>query len=256
MIARQLIIDSQNLVEDIFHGFHDELMGSYGAINHTLKEDNSQVTELDLKVEETLRDQLATSFPDLGFQGEETGAQGSREAFWLVDPIDGTLPYIRGLPYCTNMGALIVDNQAVASVIYNFVTDDMYTARLGEGAYKNGQPIHVSKRPVGESFLYVESSAISDVRSACKGDGVKIIAPFAASGYFFVIVAEGKVEGCLKDHGFGKSHDYAPGALLVREAGGVIVTAGGDYQYDTLNFVACTPQFAKYVKLNSDKIWV
>ncbi len=236
-----LIEDSLDIVERTFRSFCDELMASYGNIDFTLKKDHSQVTYLDRKIETTLRKKLS-GFSELGFEGEETGVFGSRDTYWLIDPIDGTVPFIRGLPYCTNMAALIDNNQVIASIIYDFVHDAMYVARKDHGAYKNGHPISVSSRSLDNSYLAIESPKFAEIRNLLGNDRIKCVTPFSTAGHGFIMTAEGKIEGRLQYQGFGKKYDYAPGALLVKEAGGKIIPLGEkEYGAESLNFAAVAP---------------
>lgn len=139
-LSQQEILGSMQIIIDIFRGFRPELMKSYGNILHESKRDNSPVTHLDVKVETAVKQRLAELYPHIGFHGEETEDTPSQSgALWIVDPIDGTSSFIHGLPYCTNMAGLVVDGQTVASVIYQFPTDELFTAVKGKGAYRNDE---------------------------------------------------------------------------------------------------------------------
>lgn len=139
-LSDTIVCESQQLVIETFLGFREELMRSYGNIEHHSKSDGSPVTDLDVKIETSLKAKLAARYPEIGFYGEETGkVAGSIDATWVIDPIDGTSSFIHGLSYCTNMAGLVVEGVTVASVIYQFVSDDLYTAIRGEGAYKKRQ---------------------------------------------------------------------------------------------------------------------
>src|SRR3989344_3048338 len=115
------------------------------------------VTEFDTKVEEFLKEKLAEAFPEIPFVGEEGSGDRNAERFWLVDPIDGTGHYMRGLPFCTTMLALIEHGAVTFSVIYDFVSDKMYWAEKGKGAYMNDTPIHVSTRNFSQAYLSYET---------------------------------------------------------------------------------------------------
>lgn len=245
------ILQSQQIVTDVFRSFRSELMKFYGKVEFKRKTDMSQVTLLDIRVEETLHAKLREVYTDdeLGFEGEETGASGNRSSYWLVDPIDGTAPFIRGLPFCTNMAVLVHKDVSQAVVIYDFVADAMYTAILGRGAYKNGQQIRVSPRQLEDSMIVIESPEFAEIRNLVKGTGLKCITPVVSAGHGFIMTAEGKLEGRVQYRGYGKVYDYAPGALLVKEAGGELVTLTGDpYTVYTREFAAVTPAIAQYIQ--------
>lgn len=241
---------SLELVISVYKDFRAELMESYGTIDFTLKPDNSQLTELDIKVETTLKARLQQEFPYYGFQGEETGKNGDSEKFWLVDPIDGTISFIRGLPNCTNMAALIIERQPVAAVIYNFAEDELYTAIKGQGAFKNGQPIHVSAREINNSYIDNWNSTLyNDVYTLVKPYGIRTLQSIGASGRSFSLIAEGKLDGGILIDGPAAAHDRAPGALLIQEAGGEIVSfEPGDWSIDTENYVIANPQLATFFR--------
>lgn len=228
----QQVIDSQQLVINVFKTFRGELLSVFGNIEHTSKPDHSPVTVYDVKVEETLKAALAESFPAIGFEGEETGASGSRETYWLVDPIDGTSSFIRGLPFSTNMAALVHDGVVIAAVIYDFVNDVLYTAFKGKGSFKNGERIQLKERPEGSHFIYAMShTGFGHIKEALNELRMRTLLPVGASGHEYAMLAEGKIDGIVNlERGRGL-HDNAPGVLLVEEAGGVLLS------YDELNGV-------------------
>jgi myo-inositol-1(or 4)-monophosphatase len=199
------------------------------------------VTQIDQDIEFFLKKELSALTPDTTFVGEEFGGDRSKK-FWLVDPIDGTGHFIRGIPYCTTQLALIENDKVVFSIIYDFVNDVLYHAGLGGGAYANGKRIHVSKRNLNKAYLSCEINSRKEentgllkyVRSKAN------IIHHLCAGYEFVLVATGKIEGRLIYDGFGKDYDFAPGSLLVSEAGGVVKNfKSEDYIYSNLNFIAC-----------------
>lgn len=219
-LSDQLIIDAQAVVIDTFRGFQEELLSVFGNIEHTSKPDHSPVTIYDVKVEEALKARLADAFPDMGFEGEETGASGNRDTYWLVDPIDGTSSFIRGLPFSTNMAALVHEGAVVAAVIYDFVNDNLYTALKGKGAFKNGQPIHVKDREVGNQFIYsMTPSIIGQTKEALSELNMRTLLPIGAAGHSYMMLAEGKIDGVVNlNKGYGL-HDNAPGVFICEEAG-------------------------------------
>lgn len=214
--------------------------------NVDVKEYKSQsatdaVTEIDQKIEAYLKDELSKIMPDVTFVGEEFGGDRESQTFWLVDPIDGTGHYIRGIPFCTTMLALIHDDRVIFSAIYDFVNDDMYYAELGKGSFKNTDKISVSSRSTKQAYVSFEiksheeenKALVSEVRSRAN------LLNLLCSGYEFILVATGRIEARMVYDGFGKDYDFAPGALLVSEAGGVVKNFGSDsYNFKDLNFIA------------------
>ncbi len=195
-------------------------------------------------VEEELKKALLGFDGAIGFQGEETGAQGNPDTYWLADPIDGTIMFIRGLPTCTNMIALIDDGQPVLSVIYNFVLDEWYQAIAGQGAFLNGQPIRVSstQQLSGAVFAAEVDVRRNDNRDffATLWDCGVVNLNLVCAGYEFAHVATGKIAGRITKYAWAASYDLAPGVLLVQEAGGYVATPEREpYTVDALDVIAC-----------------
>lgn len=101
------------------------------------------VSVADRAVEELIRARLAALFPDDAVVGEEAGGLAASRV-WVVDPIDGTQNFLRGLPWFGVVLALMVDGRTELGIIYDPNTDELYTARRGGGAFLNGEPIRVS----------------------------------------------------------------------------------------------------------------
>ena len=95
--------------------------GNVEAVEYKSERGHDAVTELDRKVETFLEAELHILYPDISFAGEEYGGDREVPRLWLCDPIDGTSHFIRGLPYCTVMLALIEEGQVNFGVIYEFV---------------------------------------------------------------------------------------------------------------------------------------
>ena len=240
----QEVIDAQALVITVFKGFRDELLGVFGNIEHTRKPDHSPVTVYDVKVEETLKARLAEAFPDMGFEGEETGASGNRNTYWLVDPIDGTSSFIRGLPFSTNMAALVHDGIVVAAVIYDFLNDILYTALKGKGAYKNGEPIHLNTtREEGNLFIYsMTRQNFGRIQEALGELKMRALLPLGASGYSYAMLAEGKIDGLVNLRYNNKGlHDNAPGVLVAEEAGAAMLPYDDESGVYRSQFIIGTP---------------
>lgn len=206
------------------------------------------VTELDLRVEDFLAEQLKLLDPKIDFVGEERGGNREAERFWLVDPIDGTAHFIRGMPFCTTMLALISENQVVLGAIYDFVNDRLYFAERGEGSTVNGEQIRVNNRSLHESYIAWETHVD-------RGDNLKkflglrdrsILFKLVCSGYEYMMVASGKLDGRICFDPYGKDYDFAPGSLLVAEAGGRVANIGVPYyDFRNLDFIAANQKVFK-----------
>lgn len=197
---------------------------------------NSPVTEFDKAAEEHLKKELAAIDSSIGFVGEEQGGDRNKERFWLVDPIDGTVAFMRGLPHCTTMLALIEGGQQKFSVIYDFIEDVLYHAERGKGAYAGHEPIHVSERSLPNASIGVETKDAELLKRIT--DQFALFKTLTA-GHEFIQVATGKIEGRICVDPYGEDYDFAAGTLLVMEAGGIVANIGKTtYDYKNLDFIA------------------
>lgn len=218
--------------------------GNAGQVKNKGGGASDVVTELDTKTEKFLAEKLRKIYPDIDFFGEEFGGNKNAERFWIVDPIDGTAHFIRGMPFCTTMIALIENGKPVFSAIYDFVNDKIYYAEKGEGAKMNGEKIFVSKRPLKEAYLSREMNIeykknldiYLDLRKRA------ILFNTISCGFEFAMTACGKIEGRVSLDPYGNDYDFPAGAFLVAEAGGKVANLGkDDYDFRNHNFVAANP---------------
>lgn len=232
---------AQEVVMKVFKDSRAELLDAYGNVEHELKGDSSAVTKLDKEVEKRIRDALSTFDSSVGFVGEEFGQEGDKHTFWLIDPIDGTESFIRGLPACRNMVTLMDNEQPVMALIYRFVTDQLCEARKGKGAFLNGERLHVSDRPLARAWL--EASLPIDDPSA---RALFLEIRKHIHGYSirreFTEIATGQLDGIVAYKSGGGPWDYVPRALLITEAGGKATNVGSDtFDYRIPNVVAANP---------------
>lgn len=103
------------------------------------------VTEMDLKSEKIIVDRIRRSFSDHQILAEEGGSLAGKAPYkWVIDPLDGTTNYAHGYRFFSVSIALEMEDQLVLGVVYDPVTDELFTAERGRGARLNGKPIHVS----------------------------------------------------------------------------------------------------------------
>lgn len=202
------------------------------------------VTECDEYAESYLAEHLCKIDPSIAFYGEEFGGDTNQERFWLVDPIDGTAHFVRGVPWCSTMLALVEQGQVVFSVIYDFTRQDFYWAEHGAGAWKNKERIHVSSRSLSGGYLFAEINIKKpeNLESFLRLDDKTVIVDTVNCGFEFAMVASGKFDGRVTVDPWGKLWDFAPGTFLVREAGGMVTNIGkSSYDYRNFNFIAANP---------------
>jgi len=232
---------AQKAIMDTLQAVRPSLLESFGKDEYTFKSDQTVVTLLDKSIEHKLREELTKFDSSIGFCGEEMGNEGNDKTFWLIDPIDGTESFIRGIDIPRNMLTLIDGDKPVMTIVYKFITDELYTARAGQGAFCNGNPIHVSNRPIKRAWIEI-GMKVSDpevmdkfVKLSEHIEGYTMIRDFP-------FVATGKIDGYVGYKSGGGDWDYAPRALLVQEAGGRVANIGSDtYDYRNHNFLAANP---------------
>ena len=184
------------------------------------KPDLSPVTEADRAVEETLRARIAEERPGEVVVGEELGDGGPAETRWIIDPIDGTKNYSRGIPIWATLIALEQAGELTVGVASAPALGRRWWARRGEGAFADGQPIHVS------AIARVEEAVVSYTTSSLlrHGDALLDLVARAWHARTFsdfwqhLLVAEGAAEIALES-GLNL-WDVAALQVIVEEAGG------------------------------------
>lgn len=123
-----------------------EVLSRFRDVAVEIKRDGSPVTEADRAAEREIRALLAEATPEIGVVGEEYGGDASREGrHWLVDPIDGTIAFSRGIPLFSTLIALIEDGEPVLGLIDLPSLDERYVGWQGGGCRRNGQLTRVSE---------------------------------------------------------------------------------------------------------------
>ncbi len=202
----------------------------------SLKADQTVVSDADKGVEQALRRILATARPRDGFHGEETGDSGWGPRRWVIDPIDGTANYVRGVPVWATLIALMVEGSPVVSVVSAPALARRWWASPGEGAHTGkgllgGRPIHVSTTDrIADSFLSYSSLGgwVDCGRGHQFGELLRAAKRTRAFGDFwsYMLVAEGGVDvACEPELAL---HDMAALVPIVTEAGGRFSSIDGD----------------------------
>ena len=178
--------------------------------------------QLDRETEDLIRKKLeSTNIPVLG---EEFGGEGSPESErWVIDPIDGTANYFRGLDQCCISIALIDKNEALVGVVYNFNNGEMYAAAKGLGCYLNDAKVNVSdidqKSKASLTTGFPASETIDSQYNFLDDlKGWKKIRMFGSAALSCAYVASGKCDYYAEKGVY--LWDFAAGICLVNEAGG------------------------------------
>lgn len=183
------------------------------------------VSVADRTVEALIRERIAADFPEDGVLGEEEGlTEGTSGAFWVVDPIDGTSPFLAGLSdWCISI-AVVSEGRPIVGVIYQPAENELFSAADGQGAFLNGLPIRVEpKRGITDGLLGFGSNHRIPAKDVARFVEVLL----EAGGMFYrngsgalmlAYVACGRLVGYFEHH--INSWDCAAGLCLIREAGG------------------------------------
>jgi myo-inositol-1(or 4)-monophosphatase len=211
------------------------LRGFYGRLDRVQRKDSSfreVVSDVDVLSERKIMEAVQKAHPQSAVWSEEAGMIGSPTAnvLWIIDPIDGTVNYINGIPFCAVSVACMVDGQLFAGVVHNPFTREYFYAQQGLGVWLNETPIRVSgarllaeallscafssKSNPGRDLEYQAFGRLNDLSRGCLRTG--------SAAMNLAYVACGKFSAT-----WGrklKAWDVAAGLLLVKEAGGCVWT--------------------------------
>ena len=189
-------------------------------------------TETDERIQDFLKKELLALLPDSVFMGEENHDYTKGDTVWVVDPIDGTVNYARGLSMSVVSIGLVKDSESVLGVVRNPYLGQTFHALKGKGAYLNGERIHVSDLRREDAIVstawcaYDKDLAPSSFRISERlhrecGD----IRRFGTAAYEMCLLAKGSLE--IYFEMLLRPWDYAASSLIVEEAGGVCSSMDG-----------------------------
>ena len=173
------------------------------------------VTKTDRQVEKIIIDELRKSKKNYSFLTEETGSitNKDKENIWIIDPIDGTTNFLHGIPHFAICIALKSKGEVISGLIFDPIKDEMFFAEKDKGAYLNNQRLRVSSKNNIEDCLFSsnnEGVKFSNLNMRCSGCAALDLA----------YVASGRLDGFF--HNEINLWDVATGALMVKEAGGIV----------------------------------
>ncbi|MBF0469869.1 MAG: inositol monophosphatase [Gammaproteobacteria bacterium] len=220
---------------------------------------NDFVSEVDRKAEEEILSIIRKAYPDHAFLAEESGQRESRNSSpyrWIIDPLDGTTNFLHGFPQFAVSIGLMKGEQMEVAVVYNPISEELFTASRGDGAQLNSRRIRVTSRRslqgalLGTGFPFKEQQHLDTYLATFKAlfpDVAGIRRPGSAA-LDLAFVAAGRLDGFWEIA--LNPWDIAAGVLLIREAGGSIGDfSGGDQFFTTGNVVAGNPKvFAAIVE--------
>lgn len=226
----------------------------------TTKKTNDFVTNVDKKAEAAIIDILQQAYPEHGILAEESGLHGEGTEYqWIIDPLDGTTNFLHGFPQFAVSIALKHKNRLETGVIYDPVSQELFTASRGEGAQLNGKKIRVSGQTgiagslLSTGFPYHEQSYLDtylETMKALMGPAAGIRRPGSAA-LDLAWLAAGRTDGFWEFN--LNAWDIAAGILIVREAGGIITDFQGNDNYlKTGDIIAASPKvFPEMLKIIS-----
>jgi myo-inositol-1(or 4)-monophosphatase len=211
-----------------------EALSRGGSLAVTEKGQKDFVTRADRESEEAMVALIRSRHPEHGFRAEESPATAGRNAEWIIDPLDGTTNFIHGYPFFATSVAVRAEGKLAAGAVYDPVRDEMFAAARGRGATLNGSPIRVSGCARLADALLVTGFPFRSLsilprfldsldRLIRAASGVRRDGSAALDCCY---VACGRLDGFWECS--LSAWDIAAGALIVREAGGVVTDFEGE----------------------------
>jgi myo-inositol-1(or 4)-monophosphatase len=201
-------------------------MNRIDGLNVVEKQQMDFVSEVDKLAEAEIIKELRRAYPDHAILAEESGATGKGPLTWVIDPLDGTHNYLRGIPHFSVSIALLEKGVPIHAVVFDPLRDELYTASKGDGAYINDRRMRVTKREnlggamIATGFPFRQREHLGaqlDMTRAILGQAEDIRRSGSAA-LDLAYVAAGRYDGYFE---IGlKPWDMAAGVLLVHEAGG------------------------------------
>ncbi len=173
------------------------------------------VTNADLKTEKIIIEELKKAKPNFSIISEESGVENNKDKknTWIIDPIDGTVNFLHGIPHFAISIALMSDNEIISGLIFDPIKNEIFYAEKDNGAFFNNQRIRVSKKNVINDCLFATGGEFK----------TELDIPYRKSGCAaldMAYVASGRYDGYFQKN--LNIWDVAAGILLVKEAGGII----------------------------------
>ena len=218
-------IEASNKASNIILSYYKKY-SNYSVKNKYFRD---LVSEVDIIAEKEIKKIILKNFPSHKFEGEETGSTKNKSAYkWIVDPIDGTVNYIHGIPLFAISIGLEIKGEIYLGIINNPVTNEIYYALNKQGAFLNGRKINVSKRgEIKDSLLITTFSSETNRKRKNKykifgkmNDLSRGCLRIGSASLGLAYLASGKVDGLWG--GKLKKWDIAAGICILKEAGGKI----------------------------------
>jgi myo-inositol-1(or 4)-monophosphatase len=217
------------------------------SIPVTRKSRHDYVSEVDRACEAEIVREISRIYPDDAFLAEESGQIGESDTVWIIDPLDGTSNYLHGIPHFAVSIAQQVKGRTEHAVVFDPMRDELFYASRGHGAYLNNTRLRVSKRItldeaiVAVAFPFRKRHYLETYSGMFRQifDRVEDVRRAGTASLDLAYVAAGRVDGFFE---VGLSAwDVAAGALLVREAGGVVMDFNGRDNVEESDSIIAAP---------------
>ena len=193
--------------------------GELEQLQVSIKGPSDFVTNADTKAEKIIIDELTRSRKNYSILSEESGSKENKDIdnVWIIDPIDGTINFLHGVPHFAISIALKSNNEIVSGLIYDPIKDEMFYAEKNNGAYFNNKRIRVSKRKKMEDCLFA-SGEIDNENIKQQTNAKLSIRKSGSAALDMAYVASGRYDGYFQKN--LNLWDIAAGIIIVKEAGG------------------------------------
>ena len=191
--------------------------GEVEKLQVSMKGPSDFVSNADIKAEKIIIEELIKAKKNYSIISEEGGSKKNKdeENVWIIDPIDGTINFLHGVPHFAISIALKSNNEIVSGLIYDPIKDEMFYAEKNSGAYFNNQRIRVSKKRELQNCLFATGG-----ESILKSKNNLITRKSGSAALDMAYVAAGRYDGYFQNN----LHlwDIAAGIIIVKEAGGTV----------------------------------
>ena len=189
--------------------------GEIEKLQVSKKGPNDFVTNADLKTEKIIIEELKKAKPNYSIISEENGFENNKDKknTWIIDPIDGTINFLHGIPHFAISIALKSENEIISGIIFDPIKDEIFYAEKNNGAFFNNQRIRVSKKNEVDDCLFVTGGKLKSEPEI----------PYRKSGCAaldMAYVASGRYDGYFQNN--LNLWDIAAGIVLIKEAGGIV----------------------------------
>ena len=214
--------------------------GELEKLQVSKKSPSDFVTNSDLKVEKIIIEELEKARPNYSFISEENGLKKNKDVnnTWIIDPIDGTINFLHGIPHFAISIALKSNNEIISGLIFDPIKDEMFYAEKNNGAFLNNQRIRVSNKNKFNDCLFAIGGKITNEPNFTNRRS-------GSAALDLAYVAAGRYDGYFQKN--LNLWDIAAGIILVQEAGGIIK----DFNLENIknvNVIASNPNIT--VKFN------